>query len=99
MLLETDQEGLIAEMLKKTSKEQVLPPHLDKKVILNLPNQPGVYYFKDRKGKIIYVGKDKNRKYNDSVKDCVTEIIHYVKSNCIYNKNCNFVFDKNLWKQ
>ncbi|SER16772.1 exonuclease domain-containing protein [Pedobacter rhizosphaerae] len=60
MLLETDQEGLIAEMLKKTSKEQVLPPHLDKKVILNLPQQPGVYYFKDRKGKIIYVGKAKD---------------------------------------
>ncbi|TDG36052.1 DNA polymerase III subunit epsilon [Pedobacter changchengzhani] len=59
MLLANDGEGIIAEMLKKTSKEQVLPPHLDKKKILSLPNQPGVYYFKDKKGKIIYVGKAK----------------------------------------
>ena len=62
LLLEYDQEGIIAEMLKKTSKEQVLPPHLDKASILRLPHQPGVYYFKDSKGKIIYVGKDKDLK-------------------------------------
>ncbi|WP_443939150.1 exonuclease domain-containing protein [Pedobacter sp. MW01-1-1] len=59
-LQETDQEGVIAEMLKKNSKEQVLPPNLDKKVIAQIPMQPGVYYFKDNKGKIIYVGKAKN---------------------------------------
>ncbi|SFA58762.1 DNA polymerase-3 subunit epsilon [Pedobacter suwonensis] len=62
LLLEYDREGVIAEMLKKTSKEQVLPPHLDKASILKLPQQPGVYYFKDNKGKIIYVGKAKNLK-------------------------------------
>ncbi|SDF82068.1 DNA polymerase-3 subunit epsilon [Pedobacter terrae] len=62
LLLEYDQEGIIAEMLKKTSKEQVLPPHLDKASILRLPDRPGVYYFKDSKGKIIYVGKAKNLK-------------------------------------
>ncbi|WP_316826936.1 exonuclease domain-containing protein [Pedobacter miscanthi] len=62
MLLENDQEGTIAEMLKKTSKEQVLPPNLDKASILRLPNQPGVYYFKDSKGKIVYVGKAKDLK-------------------------------------
>ncbi|MGQ7855671.1 exonuclease domain-containing protein [Pedobacter sp. WC2501] len=62
LLLEYDQEGIIAEMLKKTSKEQVLPPHLDKASILRLPNQPGVYYFKDSKGKIVYVGKAKDLK-------------------------------------
>ena len=62
LLLEYDQEGIIAEMLKKTSKEQVLPPHLDKASIVRLPHQPGVYYFKDSKGKIIYVGKAKDLK-------------------------------------
>jgi len=62
MLLDNDLEGIIPEMLKKTSKEQVLPPHLDKASILRLPNQPGVYYFKDSKGKIIYVGKAKDLK-------------------------------------
>ncbi|QNN44149.1 exonuclease domain-containing protein [Pedobacter roseus] len=62
MLLDNDVEGIIPEMLKKTSKEQVLPPHLDKASILRLPNQPGVYYFKDSKGKIVYVGKAKDLK-------------------------------------
>ncbi|MGM9475596.1 exonuclease domain-containing protein [Pedobacter sp. GSP4] len=62
MLLAGDQEGVVAEMLKKTSKEQALPPHLDKASILRLPNQPGVYYFKDSKGKIVYVGKAKDLK-------------------------------------
>ncbi|MGN7989768.1 exonuclease domain-containing protein [Pedobacter sp. 22226] len=62
MLLDNDLEGIIQEMLKKTSKEQVLPPHLDKASILRLPNQPGVYYFKDSKGKIVYVGKAKDLK-------------------------------------
>ncbi|MCZ4243928.1 exonuclease domain-containing protein [Pedobacter punctiformis] len=62
LLLESDADGIISDMLKKTSKEQVLPPHLDKKHILSLPNKPGVYYFKDSKGKIIYVGKAKDLK-------------------------------------
>lgn len=62
LLLEHDSEGIIAEMLKKTSKEQVLPPNLDKAAIMKLPNQPGVYYFKDNKGKIVYVGKAKDLK-------------------------------------
>ncbi|MDN3588242.1 exonuclease domain-containing protein [Pedobacter aquatilis] len=62
MLLLADNEGVITDMLKKTSKEQVLPPNLDKAAILKLPNKPGVYYFKDSKGKIIYVGKAKDLK-------------------------------------
>ncbi|RZK89782.1 MAG: DNA polymerase III subunit epsilon, partial [Pedobacter sp.] len=62
LLLEHDLEGTIPEMLKKTSKEQVLPPNLDKAAIIRLPNQPGVYYFKDSKGKIVYVGKAKDLK-------------------------------------
>jgi len=62
LLLEHDMEGVIAEMLKKTSKEQVLPPNLNKESFLRLPNQPGVYYFKDAKGKIVYVGKAKDLK-------------------------------------
>ncbi|GAA4794376.1 exonuclease domain-containing protein [Olivibacter ginsenosidimutans] len=58
-LLEQDR-GEIQQMLKKTSKEQVLPPHLPKEHIESLPTSPGVYYFKDQKGKTIYVGKAKN---------------------------------------
>jgi DNA polymerase-3 subunit epsilon len=48
--------------LKKTSKEQTLPPNVPKEHFTNLPYGPGVYYFHDSKGKVIYVGKAKNIK-------------------------------------
>ena len=50
----------IDKMLKRTSSEQWLPVNLDKKTIEALPPAPGVYYFHDHKGKIIYVGKAVN---------------------------------------
>ncbi len=52
----------VDEMLKKSSGEQWLPMQLDKKVIAGLPGKPGVYYFHDVKGKVIYVGKAVNIK-------------------------------------
>ncbi|RYF84757.1 MAG: DNA polymerase III subunit epsilon, partial [Chitinophagaceae bacterium] len=52
----------INQMLKKTSSEQWLPMQLDKAVIAALPNAPGVYYFHNVKGKVIYVGKAVNIK-------------------------------------
>ena len=62
MLLDADREAYILNSLQKASKEQVLPPHLSKNYIDRLPDQPGVYYFRDQKGKIIYIGKAKNLK-------------------------------------
>lgn len=53
----------IEQALKKGSKEQYLPIHLPKDHIDRLPYTPGVYYFHDEKGKVIYVGKAKNLKY------------------------------------
>lgn len=61
MLLERGGEH-VQEMLKKASKEQVLPPNLPKGSFERLPDTPGVYYFKDQKGKVVYVGKAKNIK-------------------------------------
>ncbi|MEP7109290.1 MAG: exonuclease domain-containing protein [Ferruginibacter sp.] len=52
----------IEQMLRKTSAEQWLPLHLTKADILQLPSGPGVYYFRDIKDKIIYVGKAVNIK-------------------------------------
>ncbi len=52
----------INEMLKKLSKDQWLPLHLDKKAIDQLPPKPGVYYFHNGKDKIVYVGKAINIK-------------------------------------
>ena len=56
-LIAADSQGHIGSMLKKTSKEQLLPPNLDKEQFMALPSCPGVYYFKDHTGKEIYVGK------------------------------------------
>ena len=53
----------IEQALKRGSREQYLPLHLDKGEIDKLPYSPGVYYFHDQKGKIIYVGKAKNLKF------------------------------------
>src|ERR1700744_470721 len=60
LLLENDKDGHIKSALKQNSKEQMLPPNLPKKAMLALPYTPGVYYFHDAKGKVIYVGKAKN---------------------------------------
>lgn len=59
ILLDADTGGLIAQTLSRSSKEQLLPPNLPKSQIDRLPKAPGVYYFKDQKGKVIYVGKAK----------------------------------------
>lgn len=62
MLLEKDKNNHIPLALKQTSKEQVLPANLPKQDVDALPQLPGVYYFHDQKGKVIYVGKAKNLK-------------------------------------
>ncbi|MDB5223259.1 MAG: polymerase subunit epsilon [Chitinophagaceae bacterium] len=59
-LLQKDTNSHIQNMLKVKSKEQHLPPNLPAKQIKQLPQNPGVYYFHDNKGKVIYVGKAKN---------------------------------------
>jgi DNA polymerase-3 subunit epsilon len=62
LLINSDSEGHIKQALKQNSKEQVLPANLPKKDVEQLPYSPGVYYFHDQKGKVIYVGKAKNIK-------------------------------------
>jgi len=53
----------IQQFIKKGAKEQSLPPHLPKEEVESLPYTPGVYYFHDQKGKVLYVGKAKNLRY------------------------------------
>jgi DNA polymerase-3 subunit epsilon len=55
MMLDADEHGIITDALKV--KEQSLPPFISRGQIDQIPRQPGVYYFKDKKDKIIYVGK------------------------------------------
>jgi DNA polymerase III subunit epsilon len=61
-LLENDKGKQIESMLKKGSKEAYLPLHLAGGDLDKMPNTPGIYYFHDNKGKIIYVGKAKQLK-------------------------------------
>lgn len=62
LLLKRDEKGVIAKALKRNSGEATLPPNLSKKEFDNLPAKPGVYYFSDQKGQVIYVGKAINIK-------------------------------------
>ena len=59
-LLNCDTNGYAQTMLKGHSKEQFLPPNVPSSEIKKLPGTPGVYYFHDKKGKVIYVGKAKS---------------------------------------
>ncbi len=56
-ILQHGGQAHINAMLKKSSAEQWLPENLDKEEIAKLPASPGVYYFHNAKGKVIYVGK------------------------------------------
>jgi len=62
-LLQKDKEQFIQKSLLRNSKEFILPPNVPKEHFVQLPYTPGVYYFHDEKGKIIYVGKANNIRY------------------------------------
>jgi DNA polymerase-3 subunit epsilon len=62
LMLANDKEKVISAALKVGSKEQFLPPNLPPEQVKSLPDRPGVYYFHDQKGKIVYVGKAKDLK-------------------------------------
>lgn len=62
LLVKKDSSKHIAESLKRNNGELNLPPNLSKKQFEKLPLTPGVYYFHDEKGKVIYVGKAKSLK-------------------------------------
>jgi DNA polymerase-3 subunit epsilon len=62
LLLQNDNCDAITTSLKRNSKEQTLPPNVPKAHWDALPSKPGVYYFHDSKGKVVYVGKAKDIK-------------------------------------
>lgn len=59
LLQERDQQQIIQSTLRKT-KEQRLPSHIDEENFKLLPETTGVYLFRNKAGKIIYVGKAVN---------------------------------------
>lgn len=62
LLFANDNSGEIKSMLKGKSAAQYLPPNVDEEIVQQLPALPGVYYFHDKKGKVVYVGKAKDIK-------------------------------------
>ena len=61
-LIERDDEFIINSFLNPRSRQATLPPLLDKKIVDNLPEAFGVYYFKNAAKEVIYVGKANNIK-------------------------------------
>ena len=57
ILVQRDNNGTIVKALKRNSGETVLPPNLPREEFNKLPSKPGVYYFHDARGTVIYVGK------------------------------------------
>ncbi|WP_158974161.1 exonuclease domain-containing protein [Cellulophaga sp. L1A9] len=57
LLRADDADEVFKSFLNARSQEATLPPSLPKSDFDKLPNTPGIYFFKNAKGKIIYVGK------------------------------------------
>ena len=55
-LLRLDSDGLVFDKFLNSRKTS-LAPNIDRGIISGLPQTSGVYYFKNGKGKIIYIGK------------------------------------------
>lgn len=60
-LMREDSQNIITSTLKKTIEHR-LPTHIDEEDFVQLPEKAGIYLFKDKQGKIIYVGKAINIK-------------------------------------
>lgn len=62
LLQKPDADTVISSFLNSRSQEATLPPNLDRSIVEEIPQEPGVYFFQDEKRNIIYVGKAKNLK-------------------------------------
>jgi len=62
LLSSNNAEDVFAKFLNARSKEATLPPNLPKEVFEALPHAPGIYFFRNKKNKVIYVGKAKDIK-------------------------------------
>lgn len=62
LLIQNDAQNLIDFQMKKNALPQRFPIHLDIQTFENLPQSIGVYLFKNKEDKIVYVGKAINIK-------------------------------------
>jgi DNA polymerase-3 subunit epsilon len=64
LLLQQDEgKSHLNELLKGRNAHGYLPMHVPEEQINDLPYCPGVYYFHDKSGKVVYVGKARNLKF------------------------------------
>lgn len=63
LMQQDDDRQQLQLLLKGKNPHSYLPMNVPEEQINNLPYCPGVYYFHDKAGKVIYVGKAKNLKY------------------------------------
>ncbi len=62
-LLSIDEDfSVVNSFLNPRSKQATLPPHLPTELINELPEEAGIYLFKNQKHQVIYAGKAKNIK-------------------------------------
>lgn len=57
LLAKSEAEKALHEFLNQKNREATLPPNIDKAVLNQLPEKPGVYWFLNRQKQVIYVGK------------------------------------------
>lgn len=63
LLQHDDDKKHLNELLKGRNVHGYLPMHVPEEQINDLPYCAGVYYFHDKSGKVVYVGKAKNLKF------------------------------------
>lgn len=81
-LLQQDSSGVISRMTGKKNAQGYLPPNITEEIINELPETFGVYYFLDKKGKIVYIGKAKNIKQR---------VLSHFSNNSIHKQKQDFL--------
>ncbi|MDG1572174.1 exonuclease domain-containing protein [Robiginitalea sp. M366] len=57
ILAQPEGQTAVQGFLNARSQEATLPPHLPRETYERIPHAPGVYYFRDKAGRILYIGK------------------------------------------
>lgn len=60
VLLQNDRRKFIMDSLKDEISQSIMPPNLRREDLDDLPEETGIYYFKDERGKNLYIGKSTN---------------------------------------
>jgi DNA polymerase III subunit epsilon len=60
VLLQNDRQSMIKDALKDEISQSIMPPNLRREILDDLPEETGIYYFKDERGKNLYIGKSNN---------------------------------------